>query len=135
MKAGAIRGGRAAQAAAAWRAKVARLLRRIGAAIVLLLLAAGLGLWWAARWTPDRALYPTQGVTIDAGNGDVQWGSIKAAGAEFAYIAATDGSGAIDPKFARNMAGARASAGRGSGRHSRARPRREAYRRGAAHDG
>src|SRR5690606_31945645 len=70
MKAGAIRGGKAAQAAAAWRARVARLLRRIGAAIVLLLLAAGLALWWAARWTPDRALYPTQGVTIDAGNGD-----------------------------------------------------------------
>src|SRR3546814_8850615 len=91
----------------AWRAATLRALRRIGAAIVLLLLAAGLALWWAARWTPDRALYPTQGVTIDAGNGDVHWGSIKAAGAEFAYIMATDGAGGIDPKFARNMAEAR----------------------------
>src|SRR3546814_8097697 len=91
----------------AWRAATLRALRRIGAAIVLLLLAAGLALWWASRWTPDRALYPTQGVTIDAGNGDVHWGSIKAAGAEFAYIMATDGAGGIDPKFARNMAEAR----------------------------
>src|SRR3546814_12806651 len=85
----------------AWRAAILRTLRRIGAAIVLLLLAAGLALWWAARWTPERALYSTQGVTIDAGNGDVHWGSITAAGAGFAYIAATDGSGGLDGASAR----------------------------------
>ena len=56
MATGAIRGGKVTKTAAAWRAAIARALRRIGAAIVLLLLAAGLALWWAARWTPDRAL-------------------------------------------------------------------------------
>ncbi|WP_447931147.1 GH25 family lysozyme [Sphingopyxis fribergensis] len=107
MATGAIRSKRPGKAGGGWRAAIARTLRKIGAAIVLLLLAAGLALWWAARWIPDRALYPTQGVTIDANNGDVHWGSIKAAGADFAYIMGTDGSSAVDPKFARNMAAAR----------------------------
>ncbi len=107
MATGAIRGKRPAKPGGDWRASIARALRKVGASIVLLLLAAGLALWWAARWTPDRTLYPTQGVTIDAGNGDVHWGSIKAAGADFAYIMGTDGSAGIDPAFVRNMAAAR----------------------------
>lgn len=107
MATGAIRGRRPAKPGGDWRGRIARALQRIGAFAALLLLAAGLTLWWAARWTPDRTLYPTQGVTIDAGNGDVRWGSIKAAGADFAYIMGTDGSAAIDAQFARNMAGAR----------------------------
>lgn len=107
MATGAIRGKRPAKPGGDWRASIARALRKIGAAIVLSLLAAGLALWWAARWTPDRTLYPTQGVTIDAGNGDVHWGSIKAAGADFAYIMGTDGATNIDPVFVRNMAAAR----------------------------
>lgn len=107
MKAGAIRGGQEAKRGSDWRGALARFLRRIGATAVLLLLAAGLALWWAARWTPDRTIYPVQGVTIDAGNGDVHWGSIKAAGADFAYIAATGGAAGIDAQFARNLTGAR----------------------------
>ena len=107
MATGAIRSKRPGKAGGDWRAAIARTLRKIGGAVVLLLLAAGLALWWAARWIPDRALYPTQGVTIDARNGDVHWGSIKAAGADFAYIMGTDGSSAVDPKFARNMTAAR----------------------------
>ncbi|WP_338425254.1 GH25 family lysozyme [Sphingopyxis kveilinensis] len=107
MKAGAIRGGHGTRSGGDWRGAIARFLRRIGASVVLLLLAAGIALWWAARWTPDRAIYPVQGVTIDAGNGDVHWGSIKAAGADFAYIAATNGAAGIDAKFARNLMGAR----------------------------
>ncbi|MDO9367403.1 MAG: GH25 family lysozyme [Sphingopyxis sp.] len=103
----AVRGKRPAQPGGDWRTAGARALRKIGGIIVVLLLATGLALWWAARWTPDRTVYPTQGVTIDAGNGDVRWGSIKAAGADFAYIVGTDGSAALDPKFLRNMAGAR----------------------------
>ncbi len=107
MATGAIRGKRPAAPGGDWRAAIGRVLRKIGAAIVLLLLAAGLALWWAARWTPDRTIYPTQGVTIDADNGDVHWGSIKAAGADFAYIMGTDGTANIDPAFVRNIAAAR----------------------------
>ncbi|SNS37236.1 lysozyme [Sphingopyxis indica] len=94
-------------AGADWRGRVARWLRRLAALAALLLLAVGLALWWAARWTPPRAKFPLQGVTIDAGNGAVHWGSIKAAGADFAYIFATDGADGVDAGYARNMAAAR----------------------------
>jgi lysozyme len=107
MATGAIRGKRPAKPGGDWRAATARVLHKIGGVIVLLLLAAGLALWWAARWTPDRTDFPTQGVTIDADNGDVHWGSIKAAGADFAYIMGTDGAANIDPAFVRNIAAAR----------------------------
>ncbi|MBB6425018.1 glycoside hydrolase family 25 protein [Sphingopyxis sp. JAI128] len=107
MATGAIRDGQRTRPGGGWRAAIARLLRKTGAIMALLLLAAGLAMWWAARWTPDRARYPTQGVTIDAGNGDVRWGSVKAAGADFAYIMATDGSAGVDPRFIRNMTAAR----------------------------
>lgn len=90
-----------------WRAAIARWLRRAGAILLLLLLATGLALWWAARWTPPREQFPIQGVTIDAGNGPVRWGSIKAAGADFAYVMATDGTDGLDPMFTRNMTAAR----------------------------
>lgn len=106
MGAGVI-GGRNRRSAQGWRAAAAHWLRRIGGTVLLLLLGAGLAMWWAARWTPPRDQYPIQGVTIDAGNGAVHWGSIKAAGADFAYVAATDGDAWVDPMFARNLAGAR----------------------------
>ena len=107
MATGAIRNKGAAKRSGGWKEAVAQALRRAGAALVLLLLATGLALWWAARWTPPREIYPTQGVTIDAGNGAVRWGSIKAAGADFAYVMATQGTRGIDPMYARNIAGAR----------------------------
>ncbi|MGN6690132.1 MAG: glycoside hydrolase family 25 protein [Sphingopyxis sp.] len=108
MATGARSRGKAAKPPARdWRAAIARVLRRVGGGLALLLLFAGLSLWWAARWIPDRDLFPLQGVTIDAGNGTVHWGSIKAAGADFAYVAATDGSAGVDPMFTRNFVGAR----------------------------
>jgi lysozyme len=90
-----------------WRGGAARLFRRVGGALLLILLAAAVALWWSARWTPDRARFPIQGVTIDAANGDVRWGSIKAAGADFAYVAATEGSDGLDARYAANRTGAR----------------------------
>lgn len=85
-----------------WRALGRKWVRRTGAVAVLLLLLAGLAMWWAARWTPPRSDYPLQGVTINAANGNVHWGSVKAAGADFAYLMATDGDKRADPKFVRN---------------------------------
>ena len=90
-----------------WRGAIVRFLRRTAGLILLGVLLVGLALWWAARWTPNRDLYPLQGVTIGADNGEVHWGSIKAAGADFAYVAATDGAIGVDPMFARNLSGAR----------------------------
>ena len=100
-------GGKATSLARDWRGAIAGALRRIGGALVLLALLVGLSLWWAARWIPDRAIFPLQGVTIGAGNGTVHWGSIKAAGADFAYVMATSGRDGVDPMFARNFSGAR----------------------------
>lgn len=98
---------RPAKALGDWRAAIARGVRKVVGGLLVILLLAGFALWWAARWTPKRDIYPMQGVTISAANGDVRWGSIKAAGADFAYIAATDGTRDLDPMFERNMAGAR----------------------------
>lgn len=80
--------------------------RRLAGWLVLAAFAGAALLWWTARWTPDRTLYPVQGVTISAANGGVQWGSVKAAGAQFAYLAATDGTTGRDPHFAANVQGA-----------------------------
>jgi lysozyme len=90
------------------KATLLPLLRRLAGWLLLALFAALAAFWWATRWTPDRADYPVQGVTISAANGAVQWGSVKAAGAEFAYLAATDGARGRDPKFAANGEGAAA---------------------------
>ena len=83
-------------------------LRRLAAWAVLLLVAGGALVWWTARWKPDAAQFPEQGVTISAANGAVQWGSVKAAGARFAYLAATDGARGRDARFAANREGAAA---------------------------
>lgn len=90
-----------------WRDAIARFLRRAAGGLLLVVLLVGVALWWAARWTPNRDLFPIQGVSISADNGEVHWGSIKAAGADFAYVAATDGTDGLDPMFTRNLAHAR----------------------------
>lgn len=84
------------------------ILRRLAAWLVLILVAGGTIIWWSARWMPDRGDYPVQGVSISAANGDVAWGRVKAAGASFAYLAATDGARGRDARFAANRAGAAA---------------------------
>ncbi len=98
---------RAGNALRDWRDAAVRFLRRILGWLLVLILLAGLAMWWAARWTPKREMFPIQGVTISAANGEVHWGSIKAAGADFAYVAATDGTSGIDAMFTKNLAGAR----------------------------
>lgn len=86
--------------------RLSRFLRRLAGVMVAAVFAGGALLWWTARWMPDRADFPIQGVTISAANGAVQWGSVKAAGAGFAYLAATDGARGRDPLFLANSAGA-----------------------------
>lgn len=84
------------------------IVRRVAAWGVLILFAGGAFIWWTARWTPDRAAFPVQGVSITADNGDVPWGRVKAAGASFAYLSATDGARGRDPRFTANAVGAAA---------------------------
>ncbi|MCC2603194.1 glycoside hydrolase family 25 protein [Sphingopyxis yananensis] len=94
-------------AMAAMPERLRRMAVRAGSVLLVALLALALILWWAARWTPDRQQYPVQGINVDASNGDIHWGWMKAAGADFAYVMATDGSERTDARFKANMAGAR----------------------------
>lgn len=83
------------------------MLVRAGAGLaVMAALAAALWLY-ARAWTPDRDHYPVQGVTVDSTDGTVEWDTLAAQGADFAYIRATDSMTGRDPAFAANWRGAR----------------------------
>lgn len=62
---------------------------------------------FARSWTPSRTHFPTQGLTLDAQSGDINWRMARAAGADFVYLLATSGASGRDPAFDRYLAGAR----------------------------
>jgi len=85
------------------------LLVRLGGGLAVIA-ALSLALWLYARaWAPDRAAYPTQGVSVSAADGEVDWGTLAAQGTDFAYIRAAHGARLRDPAFAANWRGARGS--------------------------
>ncbi len=72
-----------------------------GAFWLLLAAIAAIALWQVAiRWHPVESQYPVQGPVIGAEQGEVHWPTLRAAGADFAYIHATDGDTDRDPNFA-----------------------------------
>jgi lysozyme len=84
-------------------------LLRAGIVLVILALLA-LGAWtYACRWAPARTDYPVQGISVSADMGTIDWGSVRASHADFAYIRASEGADGRDPAFAANWAGARAA--------------------------
>ncbi|MCJ1962588.1 glycoside hydrolase family 25 protein [Novosphingobium mangrovi (ex Hu et al. 2023)] len=83
------------------------LVRFVVVLAVLGLSGAGWAWYRAHSWLPDRALYPTQGVEIGARDGVVSWKSLKAIGADFAYIDASAGVEERDPRFVANFEAAR----------------------------
>ncbi|WBY16655.1 glycoside hydrolase family 25 protein [Erythrobacteraceae bacterium WH01K] len=65
-------------------------------------------LWWdTAHWRPDEGAYPDQGVEISARDGTVNFRTLRALGAKFAYLHASDGETAQDPAFVANLRSAR----------------------------
>ncbi len=85
-------------------------MRAIKWGVIWLVLAAvvAAGLYYLAiGWRPSVSQYPTQGITITAEQGQIHWPTLHAAGADFAYIQATDGDTGRDPNFADNWNGAR----------------------------
>lgn len=80
-------------------------------ALALLALCAAAGaawLWWhVTHWTPDEALYPDQGILIGEHTGPVNFRTAAALGAQFAYLAASDGAAGKNPRFAAHLAAAR----------------------------
>ncbi|MDG2001761.1 MAG: glycoside hydrolase family 25 protein [Novosphingobium sp.] len=85
-----------------------RMRLRLFGALLLLAMLAGLYLWWHLHhWLPTREDYPVQGVEIGAKDGAVNWASLKAIGAEFAYVDASASAFARDPQFVNNFEQAR----------------------------
>lgn len=98
------RGGRGAgKGAIGWKLQV------LGALVLVAIVAGGWGWWRLRHWTPGRDSFPTQGVEIGADDGEVNWGSLKAIGADFVYIDASASAFARDPRFVANFEAARAA--------------------------
>jgi lysozyme len=55
---------------------------------------------------PSRARYPVRGVDVSHHQGAIDWARLRAGGAEFAYLKASEGSTWRDSTFARNRAAA-----------------------------
>jgi lysozyme len=64
---------------------------------------------YAQAWTPSRETYPVQGLTVTSTSGPVAWKTVKARGADFAYIRASAGAKARDAAFETNLIGVRAA--------------------------
>lgn len=71
------------------------------------LVAAGIGFggWtYATGWHPSATHYPLQGIDLGTNPPAVDWGTVRARGADFAYIVATVGARSRDPRFEDNWA-------------------------------
>lgn len=84
-------------------------LRALGAVVLIGIVAGAWGWWHLRHWTPERAVYAVQGVEIGADDGEVRWTSLKAIGADFAYIDASASAFARDPRFVENFEAAKAA--------------------------
>jgi lysozyme len=59
-------------------------------------------------WTDSAPWhYPVHGVDVSRWQGDIDWSRVRASGASFAFIKATEGGDVVDPRFADNWEGAR----------------------------
>ena len=67
--------------------------------------AIGIGGWsFATGWHPAASQYPLQGLDLPENPGAVEWGTVRARGADFAYLVATSGKDRRDPGFEANWA-------------------------------
>src|SRR5690606_9345790 len=77
---------------------------RMAALALLLALGAGGWAWWQAQhWAPPRGEYPVQGALIGASDGPVSFRALRAIGAEFVYLEASEGADGRDARFAENL--------------------------------
>lgn len=86
--------------------------RRAATALPTLALAALAGtIGWqvAVNWHPSIESYPIQGVDVTEAAGAIDWPVVRAAGADFAYLRATQGADGRDILFASHWAGTAAA--------------------------
>ena len=84
---------------------VRRRLFAAGGLLTLVLIAAG---WWeAGEWRPSRARFPGQGAEIGSGDGAVNFAALKAGGADFVYLDASEGTAKRDAGFEQSLTAAR----------------------------
>lgn len=83
--------------------------RVLGALLLAALVGGGWAWWHLHHWTPSRGEFPMQGVEIGAADGPVSFASLKAIGADFAYVDASVSVFARDPEFVKNFEAARAA--------------------------
>lgn len=88
------------------------LTRRLGLVVLgalLLGVLALFGWWYAIHWQPAASEYPLQGVDVSQDSGAIDWPVVRAGGADFAYVRATNGGAQRDANFAVNWAGTHAA--------------------------
>lgn len=81
--------------------------RWLGAAGLLLGLLAIAAWWEAGAWMPNRETFPVQGIEHSAGDGPVNFVALKADGADFVYLRASNGARRRDAAFAADLAAAK----------------------------
>lgn len=59
--------------------------------------------------TPNVSGYKVKGIDVSTYQGDIVWAKVAKAGADFAYIKATEGGDMVDDRFSANWNGARAA--------------------------
>ena len=74
----------------------------MAAALMVVGLLAIAGWAWATRWAPSPARFPLQGIDLAANPAPIEWGSVRADGADFAYLVATIGAHERDSAFGGN---------------------------------
>lgn len=79
--------------------------RLILGAVAVLAVAAIVAWRWSSAWHPEAARFPIQGLTVAADNGPVDWRMVRARGADFAFITASNGT-TRDRAFEGNWNGA-----------------------------
>ena len=82
--------------------------RLLALAGLMILLLVGAGWWVAGEWRPARARFPVQGTEIGKVDGAVNFAALKAAGADFVYLDASEGVTRRDDNFEAKLDSARA---------------------------
>jgi lysozyme len=81
--------------------------RALAAAVLAAVVAGSWGWWHLVHWTPAEADYPDQGLLVGEASGTVNFRTARALGADFVYLAASEGTRGHDAAFSRNLAAAR----------------------------